>query len=187
MTLLELITASGLSSFVMGGLVFIIWDVGKTQQRSVADAALHQKAASLQDRLVSNIRFMSSSESVVYGEATTRNGAKVYEKIVVAKGSSDVYPREAYYYDSDDEIFYYDPDVSTSNNEAIIFESNDSVRLNNIYFYPGLKTGSALNSAIVNVWFEMNDNYESGREDTYGESVLTEVTRSFTINLINGH
>ena len=186
MTLIEVMTAGGISSFVLAGMMAMIWDIGRTQRVSIADAALHQKAAILQDTLVSELRFMDASESVIYGDATTRNGAEVYEKIVVALGDSTEYPRESYYYDPDDEILYHDPDVTVSGDEEIVFESDDSARLSNVYFYPGLKTGGALNSSIINVWMELNDNYSSGREDSYNEPVLYEVTRSFAIYLING-
>ena len=183
MTLVETLIGSSIATVVIGGVITLVWQVGTEQRRAIADAALEQNGALLQDKIVNLLRSMSATESVSFGNAIS--GTAFYQKVVMARGKTPAFPREEIYYDPVNFALMYDPDRSVSGDQVALFSGTNLMVLRNAYFFPSLKPGGVVDGATLNVALTFDDNGLAGRHNPNGTARNTTVTRSFTVSFRN--
>lgn len=183
-TLVEMMFTVGISALVMGGLMMVYLEVARESQRTLAETVLQQNAGLVQDRISLLLRAMSMDESVIY-TAPVANGSGFFRKIVIARGASPAYSREELYFDLAQLRLVHDPNRTTAGNEENLFNSDGHTALRNLYFFPSLKAGGALDSSAVNVIMELDDNGSAGRRLANGTLARSKIIRSFTVKMRN--
>ncbi|MBI3414476.1 MAG: hypothetical protein HY043_04010 [Verrucomicrobia bacterium] len=183
MTLVETLIGSSIATVVIGGVILLVWQVGNEQRRAIADAALEENGAILQDKIVSLLRSMSATESVIFSGQIS--GTAFYQRVVLARGKTPAYPREEIYFDATNFRLMHDPDRSVTGNDVALFSGTNALVLRNAYFYPSLKSGGLLDSATLNVSLTFDDNGLAGRRNSTGAARTTTVSRAFTVSFRN--
>jgi hypothetical protein len=184
-TIVELVMASFIALLVLGALMMLLLQMGTEQKYSLTDALLQSQAGLTQDMLAQKLRSMSVTESAIFTDSVSGKPG-CYRSIIVARGQTPVYPREAIYFNSTNFTLIHDPNRNVANDQIILYKPDGFVVLRDLYFYPSLKTGNVTDGTAVNVVMLFDDDGYSTRKGTNGVIKRTSIYRYFTIKFRNG-
>ncbi len=184
-TLIELLVSSSVAVLVVGTLMMLVLEVAKEQRRGLVDATLQIQANLVEDKVTRLLRFMSAQEGVQTNNLVSA-GSPFARTIVVAGGpSGSGYKRQQISYDPAAMILTHWPDRTATGNQVQIFKATNAAVLRNFYFFLSSKLDGSLDSATINVFMQMDDNYAAGRRNRDGTRRLTQVTRAFAVRIRN--
>jgi len=178
-------TAVSVGVPVAGTVVLLVVQAGLEQLRGLADTTVEQSAYVLQADISNCLRTMSSNQGLTpdySSKLNDSNGNLVgYQKVYVFHANMDgSYTTEQIQFDSSSGRVVYTPNVSNPANQVVWMSNSSAVALRELCFSPSFNADGSLNSSLVNVRFQMDDNGYSGQNPTNNPA---SIYRSFSIQM----
>jgi prepilin-type N-terminal cleavage/methylation domain-containing protein len=185
-TLVELMVAMSVGVILAGTVVLLLVQAGTEEQRGYADSTVEERAYILQADITSCLRGMSSGYGIT-GSSTNQiantNGVAWYTKIYVfhpdVTGAN--FTTAMINADLATGAVVYTPNIAVPGTTIVWMTNSPSVKLGQFYFatYPNLD-GTTLNSSLVYVTFQMDDNGYS-RQNVNDN--IANIKRSFSVQM----
>jgi prepilin-type N-terminal cleavage/methylation domain-containing protein len=184
-TLIELMMASGIGLVFAGAVVALLYQAGVEQRSGLADATVEDKAYTLQENISSCLRIMSSNQGISpdYNTAATDSHGNLlgYQTIYVflanANGS---YTTEKIHFDPTTGAVVYTPNGSAPGTTILWMTNSPTVALRQLYFNTSFNPDGSLDSSLVNVRLQMDDNGASRQNVTNNPA---SIYRSFSVQM----
>lgn len=183
-TLVELLIASSIGLLIAGGVMLLLIESTKEMYRDVADETVQQAAGDLESKLARCLRGMSAAESVVFATpaSSTGPGTNWFRRIIVARGPAPGFPREEIRFDTNSAAALYFPNRLLTNNTVLLQSRAGSYALRDLYFYPSFEEDGTLDSSLIYVVFDIDDD---GYSRTPGAANFAKVQRTFAVKMRN--
>lgn len=170
---------------VAGTVVFLLLQAGSEQLRGLAGTTVEQSAYRLQANISGCMRGVSCTQGLTpdhTSQLTDGNGNLLgYQKVFVFRPKPDgTYTTEQIRFDSTTGRVVYIPDMSAPTNQVLWMTNSPSVALRQLCFTPSYNPDGSLNSSLVNVRFQMDDNGCSRHSPTNNPA---NIYRSFAIQM----
>jgi hypothetical protein len=103
----------------------------------------------------------------------------------VARGRAPDAPREEIRFDSATGNVLHDPNRAVAGDEQVIFRAGNQAKAQRVCFFPSVKTDGSVDTTLLNIWIEVNDNQTARRQDAAGSLTNLTTQRSFTVKMRN--
>ena len=156
------------------------------QRRGFADTTVEESAYVLQARIASCLRSMSCSGGLTpdtSSEVYAPNGDPLgYQKVTVFHANTNgTYTAEQISFVSTNEVIYI-PDMSTPTQQIVWMTNSPTIGLHQLFFNTTFNPDGSMNSSLVNVCFQMDDNGYSQQNPTNNPA---NIYRRFSVQMRN--
>lgn len=184
-TLPELMIAVSLGVGVAGTVVLLLIQAACEQLRGLGATTVEESAYVLQASISSCLRTMSSSQGLTPDYSSKLNDSNGnllgYQTVFVfCPNTNGTYTTEQIRFDAASGHVVYTPDVSNPTKQIVWMSDNPTVALRKLCFSSSFKPDGSLNSSLVNVRFQMDDNGYSRHNPINNPA---SIYRSFSIQM----
>ena len=188
-SLTELMIALGVGLPVAGAVVLLFVQAALEQRRGLADTTVEENAYILQARITSCLRSMSCSGGLATSNPV--NGSPLHFQTISVfhanPTNSSSYTREQISFVSTNQVIYI-PDMSpaASANQIVWMTNSPTMVLRQLCFNTSSNPDGSLNSSLVNVCFQMDDNGYSQQGPTNNPASIdnpASIERSFSVQM----
>jgi hypothetical protein len=183
----ELMVAAGVGLPLAGAVVMLLLQTSYEQRRGLADSTVEESAYVLQSRITSCLRSASAEGlTPVYASATNDpNGVLLgYQTVFVFHpntngGEGDVRGR-INFDPSSGAVTYTPDDVNAPNTQIVWMTNSPDVVLHQLFFNTSFNPDGSLDSSLVRVCFQMDDN---GFSQQNPSNNVANIYRSFSVQM----
>jgi len=183
-TLVELMVAVGIGAPVAGTVVLLLVQAGVEQRRGLADTTVEESAYVLQAKISSCLRTMSCNQGLTPDYSSSLNDANGnllgYQTVFVFYSNTNgSYTTGQIRFVSSSGVVYT-PDVSNPTQQFVWMTNSPTVTLRKLRFSSSYNPDGSLNSSLVNVQFQMDDNGYSHQNPINNPA---SIYRSFSVQM----
>jgi hypothetical protein len=177
--------ASAIALGISGSMIFLLLQGAAEQRRGLASATVEQSANFLQSSIVNCLRGMSANQGLSpnYTSALLdANGHLLgYQTVFVFYANADgSYTTQQISVDARSGRVTYTPDVSKPASTVLWMTNGVNVALRQLCFSTSFNPDGSLNSSLVNVQFNMDDN---GATQQGSNNNSTSLFRTFSVRM----
>jgi hypothetical protein len=185
--LTELMISLSVGLPVAGAVVLLLVQASFEQRRGFADTTVEESAYILQARIASCLRSMSSSEGLTpnYSSgAYDGNGNLLgYQTVFVFYANTNgSYTRGQISFNSNLGQVIHTPNALAPANQIVWMTNSPTMVLHQLFFNTSFNPDGSLNSSLVNVRFQMDDNGYSKQNLTNSPA---SIERNFSVQMRN--
>jgi len=184
-SLTELMIAVGVGLPVAGAVVMLLLQASFEQRRGLADTTVEQSAYVLQTRITSCLRSMNSLTPEYSSGVYDGTNLLGYQIVYVFHANTNGIPtteRIRFVTNLTGQVIYT-PDMAILTNQVMWMSNSPTVVLRQLYFNTSPKMDGSLDSSLIRVCFEMDDNGYSKQSPTNNPA---DIYRSFAIQMRGG-
>lgn len=186
-TLVELTIAVLLGLVLAGDVVALLYQSAVEQNRGAADVGVEGQAYVLQNTITSCIRSMSANQGITpdytTGVSDSSGNFLGYETVYLFQanpGSAGGYTTAKIHFNPATGHVTYTPNMATPSNRVTWSTNSPTLAVRKLYFSPSLNMDGSLDSSLVNVRLEMDDNGASLQNPTNNPA---SIYRSFSVQM----
>ena len=185
-TLVELLVAATVGLGLAGTVVLLLLQSATEQRNGFADTTVEEKAYVLQANITACLRSMSANQGMtpVWSSALyNTNGILLgYQSVCVFSPSNGAYIMANITFNPSTGQVTYTPDVTNPSAQTQWMTNNSSAVVTQLCFSTSLDLDGSVNSSLVNVLLQMNDNGFSQQNPANNP---TSIYRNFSVQMRN--